>query len=229
MSEDRNQRWGFSSERLAYWYLRLNGFLLLEDVNLHSDTGSQALTDIDIAAVRFMNRTENYIIPMPDDPKVCECSTLINLILLEVKSSTNRMNGPWTNREKENIHRALRFVGVVDEIRINEVAASLYETGVWTDNELVTIRMFTTGARYSNRMVIDETQQLLWDEVIDFIVKRFNDYTEQKADTGHWPIDGILLRDLSLNNEIGDSERRLLISYLFRLGRTVRRHGRQEN
>jgi len=47
-----------TSEQLAYWYLRLNGFLSISNFVVHPDTGGQQRTDVDILGVRFPYRAE---------------------------------------------------------------------------------------------------------------------------------------------------------------------------
>ena len=46
----------FQAERLAYWYLRLNGFLTIENFILHPRTTGKQKTDIDLVGVRFPHR-----------------------------------------------------------------------------------------------------------------------------------------------------------------------------
>ena len=53
-------------ERLAYWYLRLNGFLLWENLVLHPDQGAQQHTDADLVGVKFGHRSELLDVPMVD-------------------------------------------------------------------------------------------------------------------------------------------------------------------
>ena len=45
-------RYKFDPEHLAYWYLRLNGFLMLENFALHDESRSQQRTDLDLIAIR---------------------------------------------------------------------------------------------------------------------------------------------------------------------------------
>ena len=54
-------------ERLAYWYLRLNGFLTIPNFVVHPDTGSNQETEVDVLGVRFPYRAENLDDPMEDD------------------------------------------------------------------------------------------------------------------------------------------------------------------
>lgn len=65
----------YTPERLAYWYLRLNGYLLLENFIIHHDVSSNQETDADLLGVRFQHRAENLNNPMHDDRLVVDdCS-----------------------------------------------------------------------------------------------------------------------------------------------------------
>lgn len=60
-------------EKVAYWYLHLNGFLQMEDFYVHPSRRGSALTDADLLAVRFPYRAfvaEHYgtISPPLNDP-----------------------------------------------------------------------------------------------------------------------------------------------------------------
>ena len=45
-------------EKLAYWYLRLNGFFLIEDFVLHGHSTGRGTSDCDLLAIRPRNVTE---------------------------------------------------------------------------------------------------------------------------------------------------------------------------
>ena len=45
-------------ERVASWYLRLNGFLQIENFYVHPEGRGGARTDADLLAVRFPHRAE---------------------------------------------------------------------------------------------------------------------------------------------------------------------------
>jgi hypothetical protein len=42
-----------TAEDIAYWYLRLNGFLILRNFLVHGDRQGRIRTDIDVLGVRF--------------------------------------------------------------------------------------------------------------------------------------------------------------------------------
>lgn len=46
--------------------------------------------------------------------------------------------------------------------------------------------------------MVGESQQIIWSEVIDFLVSRFKKYERQKSSVGQWEQDGIDLKDLAL-------------------------------
>ena len=42
-----------NAEDIAYWYLRLNGFLILRNFLVHGDRPGETRTDIDVLGARF--------------------------------------------------------------------------------------------------------------------------------------------------------------------------------
>jgi hypothetical protein len=47
-----------NAERVAYWYLRLNGSLQIENFVVHPSRGGSQRTDADLLGVRFRHRME---------------------------------------------------------------------------------------------------------------------------------------------------------------------------
>ena len=56
-----------NAEDVAYWYLRLNGFLCLRNFLVHGDRRGEVRTEIDVVGVRFRHRREHLCDPMLDD------------------------------------------------------------------------------------------------------------------------------------------------------------------
>jgi len=185
-------------ERLAYWYLRLNGFLLLEDFIIHPDVGRDQRTDIDLLGVRFFHRAENCIRPMQDDPKITECNKLCNVIITEVKRGQCALNGPWTNPENRNIHRILNAIGCIPRSKIKMAAKNLYESGCYQYRD-ISCQVIAIGDSPGN-IVIPNVPQILFTDIIEFIFNRFRDYQEQKASVGNWSLDGQKLKELAYEN-----------------------------
>lgn len=92
-----------SAEQLAYWYLRLNGFLTIQNFIVHPDTGRDQRTDADILGIRFPFRAELKPNPMEDEPLFTQIVDKPFIIIAEVKKSECRLNGPWTAQEEENL------------------------------------------------------------------------------------------------------------------------------
>ena len=181
-------------ERLVYWYLRINGFLQLENFVIHPDFGTQQRTEADILAVRFKHRQELQINPMRDDPVISECPILCNVIVAEVKRGQCALNGPWTNRGDENMHRILMAIGCFDESVIKKAADALYEKAQY-QNDFVTCRLFAFGDRHGE-LSIPGIPQVFFNDVLQFIHSRFREYSRQKSSVSNWPKDGQILKQL---------------------------------
>lgn len=188
-------------ERLAYWYFRLNGFLTIENFVVHPDSGTAQRTDADLIAVRLGHRQENAERPMVDDPKVADCVTLVNVIIAEIKTGLCSLNGPWTAPEQENMQRVLRAVGCVPPSSLAEAAAALYESGCWS-GEGVTVRLFAVGEHRNPVLPLPESQQVTWDEIIDFCHQRFRAYRRQKSSVGIWEPDGQHLQRIARSSRL---------------------------
>ena len=188
------ERLASNPERLAYWYFRVNGFLTTENFIVHPYTGQEQRTDADLLAVRFEHRAENLTRPMKDDPKVVCCETFANIIIAEVKTGPCALNGPWTNPQAGNLKRVLKAVGCVPHGAIDLACDSLHKRGVWSD-PLVTIRLFAVGESYVDTLLISQNQQLTWEEIISFCVRRFAAYQREKSSVGQWTEDGRQLKE----------------------------------
>ncbi len=215
MVETRNRSITYASERLAYWYFRLNGFLTIENFILHHEETAAQQTDADVIAVRLLHRSENHVRPMDDDPLVCQCDTLINVVLAEVKTDEQNQNKTWTKSEKGNVQRALRAVGCVDASEVDEVAEQVYRFWRW-DSDVVTIRVFVIGDR-PGRARVPKNQLVDWDHIIEFVITRFRDYGETKRNLAQWSEDGKQLARIAGDYNIDDLEKTLRIRRLFRL------------
>lgn len=192
-----------SPERLAYWYFRLNGFLTIENFIVHSDSGNNQRTEVDLLAVRFSHRAENLDQPMEDDPRISRCDTFANIIIAEVKASECKLNGPWTRSEDRNMHRVLKAIGCVPEELVDVACNNLYQRGIWSSGS-GTIRIFALGSRKNKSLELHEgekfplDQQITWMEIIKFLVQRFKKYRRQKSCVSQWMDDGKELQELCL-------------------------------
>jgi hypothetical protein len=184
------------SERLALWFLRLNGFLTIPNFIVHpegpreQDGAYPQQTDVDVLGVRFPFRAENRERPMSDFPLfIAENRPMV--VLSEVKTERCGLNGPWTDANRENIQKVLFAGGFRPAEQANAIAGQLYNTGVWEDGSLI-IRIVCFGSRpnLGLRRAFPDVPQLLWtDDVLPFIYKRFNQYKQEKRMHHQWDDD----------------------------------------
>ena len=188
-----------ASEDLAYWYLRLNGFLTIPNFIVHPDTGAQQRTDVDVLGVRFPYRAELLLRPMVDDKPFVDVRDRAYLVFAEVKRGQCCLNGPWTDSDSENMQRVLRAIGALRDVEIGAAAASLYNTGTFS-NEVYHVSLFCFGERASLevRQHYPAVPQKLWPEVLGFIFQRFTGYRDQKASHPQWDQTGTRLFELAV-------------------------------
>lgn len=200
----RDRQVGERAEEVASWYFRLNGFLSLPGFVVHLDQEKAEIgedgmpryqrTEADLIAVRFIESRE--IInsfgskrEMKDDQKLLELygggeTKQALFIIVEVKAGLCKMNGPWTNRSKQNMQRVIRRLGfATSESNIEKIAEDMYNSGRYEDDFYV-MQYICLGNeknqeisyRYRNVVQID------WTEIGRFIIKRFQDFPEKTPD-----------------------------------------------
>ena len=175
------------SEALAYWYLRLNGFLTTANFVVHPDSGSNQETDADVLGVRFPHRAENLVRPMKDDKFFTEDHGKILIVIAEVKTGRCNLNGPWTQPNRGNMVRVLRAIGPFKSKESELAAKGLYENGSYS-NQRYKISLLCFG-REKNEDVSQKypsVRQILWPEVLAFIYNRFREYRREKSSHPQW-------------------------------------------
>lgn len=175
---------GNKFEQLALWYLRLNGYLTVPNFVLHPDTPGSERTDADLLAVRFPYSREVAGTPMRRDDTLVRKDGKIDFIIAEVKSGECRLNGPWTNPEPRNMQYVLRWLGMILESEVQEVAGELYrnqvcERGNWG------LRLACFGSRRSERLH-HNVVQITHEEVVKFISDRFRTHADIKTSHRQW-------------------------------------------
>jgi hypothetical protein len=185
-----------TSEQLAYWYLRLNGFLIIQNFIVHPDSGSDQHTDADVLGVRFPYRAELEADPMVDDVPFSKVADKPFIILAEVKKSDCNLNGPWKDRQKKNLQRVLRAIGALPKCDIETAAEAIYTSGTFS-NSAYHLSLACFGEAMNSNISEDypNVPQVLWDNVLAFIYKRFRAYPDQKASHGQWNDSGKNLWD----------------------------------
>jgi len=185
-----------SSEHLAYWFLRLNGFMTTYNFVVHPEQADgngnfPQQTDVDVMGVRFPHRQENRRRPMADHQSF-QADETIQLVLAETKSGHCQLNRAWREPHRENMQKVLSAAGVVPPGQLDVVAASLYDTGRWT-NGVVSVRWVAFGGSHSRDLAhrFPAVPQFTWvEDVLPFIYTRFCDYKAEKRMHGQWNTDG---------------------------------------
>ena len=148
-SGDARENRPLNSERVAYWYFRLNGFLQIENFVVHPGRKGSQRTDADLLGVRFPNRREflfDHDNHMRDDIDWLRLATdRIDVVIAEVKTNgACRLNGPWTDEDKRNVDRVLAAIGCLHEDKIRTAATAIYEIGAYREERLQ-IRLVAVG------------------------------------------------------------------------------------
>lgn len=190
-----------TAERLAYWYMRFNGFLQIENFIVHPGGRGGQRTDADLLGVRFPHRTEMVLdipdAPMRDDTQRLRLSdSVIDVVIAEVKTNQPcQLNGPWTDAQRQNMHRVLYAIGCLRKDIVNAAAESIYETGSFESDGL-RVRLMAFGRQKSGELSsrYPTLVQITWDDATSFIYERLFSYRRSKADAQQWEADGRWLR-----------------------------------
>jgi hypothetical protein len=191
-------------EKVAYWYFRLNGFLQIENFVVHPERRGGARTDADLLGVRFPQRAERlYDNPadvMTDDrDRLALSADLVDVIIAEVKTNQPcTLNGPWTQADRQNIHRVLAAIGCLAADCIDDAAANLYRVGVHDTGRGLRVRLVAVGREREAGLNarLPGVTQIAWSELLGFIRDRMHAYRQQKSDVGQWDEQGRLMMRL---------------------------------
>jgi len=196
-------RYVFEADRLAYWYLRLNGFLTIENFILHDELGPQQRTDIDLMALRLPHHREaardygDQLKWMTDEPRFAEKVVPFGAFV-EVTNGPCKLNGPWTDPNKGNMPRAIRAFGALSSLEIEAAGASLYATGMYLSrNKDFELGLISIGIEENHdlRTQMPQAMQITFGEIWAFIFHRFATYQVIKRERPQWDFDGHLLWD----------------------------------
>ncbi len=192
------------AEDLAYWFLRINGFFTIQNFIIHPESGFMQRTEVDILGVRFPFRKESVSQDnwMRDFSLFEECNKQF-FILAEVKSGICNLNDPWTDESKGNMQRVLRAIGFYKDDILESVANDLYALGVH-ENDDSKISLLMIGKEKNNSFNVSKpaVSQILFEDILKFIFKRFTDYPAQKSSHQQWGINAKLLWDLAMDSTV---------------------------
>lgn len=117
-----------NAEDIAYWYLRLNGFLCLRNFLVHGDRRGEDRTEIDVVGVRFQYRREHLSKPMPDDDWIEHAQRTI-VVFCDANKGAYDFNRAWSNQRRRIMESFLALVGVIPDKLWDRVARELYDNG----------------------------------------------------------------------------------------------------
>lgn len=191
-------------ERVAYWYLRLNGFLQIENFIVHPRTTGGQRTDADLIGVRFPFRAER-LYDNPDDLMADDTGALrlssgkIDVVIAEIKAGRCALNGPWTNPTGHNIQRVLAAIGCLASEHIEEASEALYRDALYDSLAHLRIRLVLIGREPDTTLpgTYAGVTQVTWHDALTFIWGRFDRYSRQKAQTQQWDMTGRTLKRLA--------------------------------
>ena len=199
-----------TTEKVAYWYFRLNGYLQIENFIVHPDKGKGGQrTDADLIGVRFPHRKERLLDEpenvMKDDFEALELiDDWTDIVIVEVKTNGECiLNGPWTNKDAQNVQRVLAAIGYFDPDRLEEVATTMYDTGLFADEGLkLRVRLVAIAATESTNLKQSHPQvtQLTWPAVVGFIGCRLYRYRSAKRHSPQWEETIMLMKELVKKN-----------------------------
>jgi len=123
-----------TDERLAYWYLRLNGFLALPNVMIHPEVGKNPKGEIEVLGVRFPHQSELLINFMRADERFSRTDMPL-IVFGEATKGRAKVNRTWLAPSERNMERILRIVGAYPVQKTSEIAAALYQDGYFADEK----------------------------------------------------------------------------------------------
>ena len=186
-----------NAEDVAYWYLRLNGFLCLRNFLVHGDTGGEVRTEIDVVGVRFKHRREHFRDPMIDDDWIEQTKRTI-VVFCDAKTGARDINLPWQNRERKTMESFLAFVGIFPREVWDRVASELYTNGRSEScpDVLITCLLVHHDPQRLVSPRWNSTQVIQIERALSFIHRRFRGYRSIKRSHDQWEPSGNTLWDL---------------------------------
>lgn len=200
MSTEKRGRVGHSADKIAYWYFRLNGFLGVENFVLHPDDKKEPQrTEADFCGVRFQYHSE---LDMEEDVFFKHDRKNPLFVIAEITRGVCKLNGPWTNPNRENIQYVLRAIGAFPPSEHEALAQSLYRHCTYPEPEKgqeLVFQLIAVGktADEDLRRRFPLLLQIELAHMLGFIYRRFDAYRGQKANHPQWDQFGQVLWDES--------------------------------
>jgi hypothetical protein len=179
------------AEDIAYWYLRLNGFLCLRNFLVHGDRRGEDRTEIDIVGVRFRHRREHLDKPMIDDDWIERAKRTI-VVFCDVKKGAQDFNPAWLNQRRRVMESFLALVGVIPEGLWDQTARELYGSGRSEPNPDILITALL--AHHDPQQLVSlrwkSAEILQLGHALRFVHGRFSAYDVVKRSHDQWEPSG---------------------------------------
>ena len=181
-----------TAAKIAYWYFRLNGFLIIENFVVHPSSQEVRVqpgqkTEADLYGVRFPHRRE---LAMKDDDAFEGTRAKPLFVIAEITRGQCKLNGPWTNPERENMEYVLGALGAFPPDQQAEVARSLYKHCIYPygEGKECEFRLIAVGKDLNAELQekYPDLMQVGLVPMLKFMHKRFKAYWVQKADHSQW-------------------------------------------
>jgi hypothetical protein len=180
-----------NAEDVAYWYLRLNGFLCLRNFLVHGDRRGEDRTEIDVVGVRFRYRREHLSKPMFDDVWVERAEQTI-VVFCDAKKGANDFNSAWLNQRRQIIESFLALIGVIPGGLWDRVARELYDNGCSEPSPdlLITALLIHHDPQQQVSLRWKAAKVIQIAHALQFIHRRFKAYDMIKRSHGQWEPSG---------------------------------------
>jgi hypothetical protein len=161
-------------EKLAYWYLRFNGYLTVENFTVHPDHKKDPEAEVDILAVRFpLSKEEPDRYKFERDPNLI-LPDVADFIIGEVKSGLCAINEKsWLDPSRKNVEYALEWMGFLQSDQIPSVAKELYNNLRWSSGGY-SVRFVSFGTRANDDLAkkYPTLPQMLLENMMAFVYRR---------------------------------------------------------
>jgi hypothetical protein len=228
-----------SAETLAKWYLRFNGYFIVDNFIVHAGddpgkiststiTGKTTIsnhTEVDLLAMRHKYSEEiTGPLPIENDPRIINpAKPKLDFIIAEVKTGgENRPNSIWTQKKIDVVTYILRFAGFIEtgEVLLKSANALLTD-GVYNDpNGNYSVRLVVISQTQVNKNWSHLTNILLTDIIQWLVDVRGHCWVEKNIGTAsvHLQWDELINRIFMIANDKGKEpdEQKELIAALLR-------------
>lgn len=177
------------TEELVEWYLRLNGYFIIPNYILHPlmPCGSQR-TEIDLLGVRFPYQSELVCddegkkLPMENDGRLID-NRYVDCLIVSVKGAKSEAEVNRAIKDPQNLKDVIKRFGFVkSENIIDDITNKLLKEKkvLWKKYQ---VRFLGIAGRINPH---SETKQIIFKEIVEFILTRFRTYNLHKVDTEQW-------------------------------------------